>query len=88
MKNTTEQFILVIGVAISSSILTALVGFVCMWIYVIQPFQKQAVDLGFASWEVTNNATGSTKFTWNEFASALHPDNPDNFFSQIEEPLK
>jgi len=87
MKNTTEQLILVIGVAVSSSILTTLVGTVCVFLYVIQPFQKQAVDLGFATWEVTDNATGKTKFMWNEFAQAMHPDNPDNFFAQIEEPL-
>jgi hypothetical protein len=87
MKNTTKQLILVIGIAISSSILTIMVGLVCMYIYVIQPFQKDAVDRGFAVWEVTDNATGTTKFTWNEFAQAMHPDNPDNLFAQIEEPL-
>lgn len=89
MKNTTEQLILVIGVAVSSSILTALVGFVCVWLYVIQPFQKQAVDRGFASWEVVDNANGSTEFTWNELATAVHPANANNdIFAQIEKPLE
>jgi hypothetical protein len=87
MKNITEQLILVIGVAVSSSILTLLIGLVCMLVYVIQPFQKEAVDRGFANWEVVDNATGKTKFAWNEFAQALHPDNPANFLTQIEKPL-
>ena len=86
MKNTTEQLILVIGVAVSSSILTALVGFVCVWLYVVQPFQKKAVDLGFAYWEVVDNATGSTKFSWNELATAVHPANP-NLLDELEKPL-
>lgn len=81
------KYLYIAAIAVSSSLLTAIVGAILVVLYVVQPFQKQAVDLGFAMWEVTNNATGSTKFTWNEFATALHPDNSDKFFDQIEEPL-
>jgi hypothetical protein len=87
MKNKTEQLILVIGVAISSSLLTALVGFVCVLFYVIQPYQKEAVDRGFASWDVVDNATGSTKFSWNVLAESLQPANSD-FFGELEKPLE
>jgi hypothetical protein len=87
MKKTTEQLILVIGVAISSSILTVLVGFVCMMFYVIQPYQKEAVDRGFASWDVVDNATGSTKFSWNVLAESLHPANSD-ILGELEKPLE
>jgi hypothetical protein len=88
MKNTTEQLILVIGTALASSLLTLLLGAVAVHFYIIQPFNKEAVDRGFATWEVTDNSTGQTKFAWNEFAQAMHPDNPANFFSEIEKPLK
>jgi hypothetical protein len=54
---------------------------------VYQPFTKEAVDRGFATWEVVDNATGKTKFAWNEFAQALHPDNPDMFFAELDKPL-
>lgn len=81
------QLILVIGTAIASSLLTFLVGSVFVLFYIIQPFNKEAVDRGFATWEVIDNSTGQTKFAWNEFATALHPDNPDNFFEEIEAPL-
>ena len=84
MKNTTQQLVLVIATAIASSTLTILVGIFCAIVYIIQPFQKDAVDRGFATWEVTNNATGSTKFTWNEFATTLHPENPDNVLADME----
>jgi hypothetical protein len=87
MKDKTYQIVLVIGTSIFSSMLTLLVGMIFVLFYIIQPFQKEAVDRGFATWEVTDNATGSTKFTWNEFAQALHPDNPNNFFEEIEAPL-
>lgn len=83
-----QQLILITGTAIGSSMLTLTLGALAMVFYVVQPFHKEAVDRGFATWEVTDNATGSTKFTWNEFATALHPANPDQMFAEIEEPLK
>lgn len=88
MKNTTEQLILVIGTAIASSLLTLILGAIAVNFYIIQPFNKEAVDRGFAMWEVIDNSTGQTKFAWNEFAQALHPANPDNMFAEIEKPLK
>jgi len=39
-------------------------------VYVIQPMQKDAVDKGFGIWEVTDNATGSTKFQWVDYSAA------------------
>lgn len=82
-----QQLILIIGTAIGSSMLTLTLGALAMVFYVVQPFQKEAVDRGFATWEVTNNATGATKFTWNEFATALNPANPNQMFAEIEKPL-
>ena len=87
MKINKYKNMLVITTALCSSLLTLLVGAVLAVIFIIQPFNKEAVDRGFATWEVTDNSTGQTKFTWNEFAQALHPDNPNNFFEEIEEPL-
>ena len=83
----TKNIIIIAATAISSSLATLVVLGFCVLFYVIQPFQKEAVDRGFANWEVTNNATGSTAFRWNEFAQAMHPDNPNNFFAEIEKPL-
>jgi hypothetical protein len=56
-------------IAIISSAITALLGLVAVQLYVLQPFQKEAVDRGFAIWEVTNNATGSTKFQWVDYSA-------------------
>lgn len=81
---------IVIGItALSSSLLTVALGSIIVILYVVMPFQKAAVDKGFATWEVTNNATGSTKFTWNEAVAGLHRPNPDtqDLFSQNEKPL-
>jgi len=50
--------------------MTASLLVVCGFIYIIQPFQKDAVDKGFAIWEVTNNATGQTKFQWVDYSAA------------------
>lgn len=82
-----NKYIYTIIVALTSSLMTLTTCALLALFFIVQPFQKEAVDRGFATWEVTNNATGSTKFTWNEFAQALHPDHPDNFFAQIEKPL-
>ncbi len=75
-----KQYIILTVTALASSIATALVGSVAVLLYVIQPFQKEAVDRGFALWEVTNNATGSTKFHWVDY-SALEA------MGNIEQPL-
>ena len=83
-----NKYIYTAAVAITSSLVTLVVGGFAVLIYIVQPFQKEAVDRGFAEWTVTNNATGSTKFTWNEFATAVHPANPDNFFAQLEQPIE
>ena len=83
-----NKYIYTIGVAILSSFMTLVVCGVSAIFLIVQPFHKEAVDRGFASWEVVSNATGKTKFTWNEFATALHPDNGANLFAEIEQPLK
>ena len=76
-----KKYITTAIVAITSSVLTALVGSIAVYLYIVLPFQKAAVDRGFALWEVTNNATGSTKFVWVEY-SALEA------LAQNEKPLK
>ena len=67
--------------ALTSSCLTALAIIVYGIVYIIQPMQKEAVDKGFAIWEVTNNATGSTKFVWVEYSA-------QEALAQNEQPLK
>ena len=37
--------------------------------FVVMPFKRDAVEKGFATWQVINNSTGRTQFTWN---SPLH----------------
>lgn len=83
-----NKYIYTALVAATSSILTLMLGGLAVLVYIVQPFQKEAVDRGFADWAVTNNATGSTKFTWNEFATAVHPANPAAMFDQIEQPIE
>jgi len=64
-----KQYIILTVTALTSSIITALLGSVAVLLYVIQPFQKEAVDRGFALWEVTDNATGSTQFQWVDYSA-------------------
>jgi hypothetical protein len=64
-----NKYIILTVTALTSSIITALLGSVAVLLYVIQPFQKEAVDRGFAIWEVKNNATGSTKFQWVDYSA-------------------
>jgi len=78
-----KKYIYTIAVALTSSLLTLITASVAVCVFIIAPFNKAAVDRGFATWVVTNNATGSTKFAWNEPASV-----EENFFAQIEKPLK
>lgn len=83
-----NKYLYTSGVAILSSFMTLIVCTVLTIVFIIQPFNKEAVDRGFATWEVIDNSTGKTKFVWNEFGQALHPDNPANLFAEIERPLK
>ena len=83
-----NKYIYTIAVAVASSVMTLTTCAVLVVLFIIQPFHKEAVNRGFATWEVIDNSTGKTKFTWNEFATALHPDNPENLFAEIERPLK
>lgn len=56
----------VILISLLSSMLTLIVTLSSVQIFMFAPFKKAAVDKGFASWQVTDNATGQTRFTWNE----------------------
>ena len=64
-----NKYIILTVTALTSSIITALLGLVAVQLYIIQPFQKEAVDRGFAIWEVKNNATGSTQFHWVDYSA-------------------
>ena len=76
-----KKYITTAIVAITSSVLTAIIGSLAVYLYIVLPFQKAAVDRGFALWEVTNNATGSTKFVWVEYSA-------QEALAQNEQPLK
>jgi hypothetical protein len=76
-----KQYIILTVTALTSSIVTAFLGTLAFVLYIVQPFQKEAVDRGFALWEVVDNATGATKFQWVEY-SALEA------LAQNEQPLK
>jgi hypothetical protein len=64
-----NKYIILTVTALTSSIVTALLGSIAVLLYIIQPFQKEAIDKGFAIWEVTDNATGSTKFQWVDYSA-------------------
>ena len=49
--------------------MTAILGTIAVLLYIVQPFQKEAVDRGFAIWEVSDNATGATKFQWVDYSA-------------------
>jgi hypothetical protein len=66
---TMNKYIILTVTALTSSIVTALLGSIAVLLYIIQPFQKEAIDKGFAIWEVTDNATGSTKFQWVDYSA-------------------
>jgi hypothetical protein len=46
--------------------------------FVVQPFKREAVVNGHATWEVINRSTGKTKFTWKA---------EPNIFDALENPL-
>ncbi len=75
-----NKYIILTVTALTSSIVTALLGSVAVLLFIIQPFQKEAIDRGFAIWEVTDNATGSTKFQWVEYSA-------QEALAQVEMPL-
>lgn len=69
----------VILLAVLSSMLTLSVTILTIQITIIAPFKKEAVDKGYATWAVTDNATGQTRFTWND------PSVPTDTLDQIED---
>lgn len=80
---TTET----IALALGSSAMTIAATYLVILICVIQPMKKEAVDRGFASWQVVNNATGFTVFAWNEIDATIHGANPNTIFDRVAEPL-
>jgi hypothetical protein len=87
MKTKINNILIISATALSSSLLTAALGYFAVVFYIVQPFHKQAVDQGFAAWEVVDTANGTTKFIWNDnVGPALHKTNPD-IFEQISKPL-
>lgn len=83
-----NKYIYTFLVAFASSFMTMITCALFAVFFVVQPFQKEAVDRGFATWEVIDNATGKTKFAWNEFAQALHPDHPELLLPELDQPLE
>jgi len=77
-----KKYIYTTVVALMSSLLTLMLAAIAVCVFIVMPFHKAAVDRGFASWVVTNTATGATKFAWSEPASV-----EENFFDKLEEPL-
>jgi hypothetical protein len=49
-----------------SSILTTSVVMIASHAYIVSPLKKEAVERGYAEWEVTNNSSGQTKFVWKD----------------------
>lgn len=84
-----KKYIHTIGVALASSLLTLILASVAVCVFIVMPFNKEAVDRGFASWVVTNTATGSTKFAWKDplLAAKDAYAMEDEMLNQIEEPL-
>jgi hypothetical protein len=88
-NNLMKKYIHTIGVALASSLLTLILASVAVCVFIVMPFNKEAVDRGFASWVVTNTATGSTKFAWKDPLVAAKDAYAmeDEMLNQIEEPL-
>lgn len=67
MKNKLPWSILELVLLVTfSSILTTSVVMIASHAYLISPLKKEAVERGFAEWEVTNNSSGQTKFVWKD----------------------
>ena len=47
-------------------ILGIILTFLACMIFMAAPLKKQAVERGFAEWQVTDNSIGATKFVWKE----------------------
>lgn len=75
--NKTKNILIITATAIASSMLSLSIAGVCVVLYIVQPFQKEAVERGFASWEVTNTSNGNTEFRWGT----------EDIFTQLEQPL-
>jgi hypothetical protein len=62
----TDAYILMALTFILGIILTFLA---CM-IFMAAPLKKQAVERGFAEWQVTDTSIGATKFVWKDHTLA------------------
>jgi len=62
MYKEKDAFILMALTFILGTILTFLA---CM-VFMAAPLKKQAVERGFAEWQVTDTSIGATKFVWKE----------------------
>jgi hypothetical protein len=62
MYKEKDAFILMALTFILGIVLTFLA---CM-IFMAAPLKKQAVERGFAEWQVTDTSIGATKFVWKE----------------------
>ena len=82
MKNKLKHIGIITAAALMASATTAIAGYFYVLFYVVQPFQKEAVDKDYASWIVINNATGETEFQWNDYVAELA------VVDQNEKPLK
>jgi len=81
MKNKLKQLSILAATALMSSIVTLIGGYIYVTLHIVQPFQKEAVDREYASWIVTNTATGATSFQWSEIVPEI------NVLAQNEKPL-
>ena len=84
LNTKQKQILFVIQVASASSTATLVLASLFTLFFILLPIRKEAVDRGFAEWVVIDNSTGQTEFRWNEFATALHPENPDNILAEME----
>lgn len=71
-----KQYIILAVSCFVSSVTTAAALYIAGTIYILQPFKKQAVEMGAADWVVTDTATGTTEFQWNELVAEVYGDMP------------
>lgn len=72
MKNKLKQIGIITATALMASASTAIAGYIYVVLYIVQPFQKEAVDRDYASWLVTDNGTGKTVFQWNDYVAEVN----------------
>jgi hypothetical protein len=77
-----KQTCILVVTALSASVTTLVAGYLYVTLHIVQPMQKEAVDNGFATWLVTDSATGATKFAWNMNAEVVY-----NTLSENDKPL-